>query len=245
MVSRMRISLNAMQRKAIAVCGAVSAVAFLSACDREPTASSTTGADNRLVTVIGSGQVQGTPDTMTIDMSIVTRAANGAAAMADAGARSQRLIDLLIQNGVDRRDIATANVTVQPRYGTDSTDIVGYEASNTLKLTVRDLNSAPRVFGPIETAGDAARINSTSLSIDNDSQLVKDARARAFDDAKSRAEQYAQLAGVELGEVVSISETGGTPPPVPMAEDRAAAAMPVEPGQQTVRFTVTVAWEIA
>ena len=49
-------------------------------------------------------------------------------------------------------------------------------------------------------AGDATWINSVSYSIEDDSQLVKDARARAFQDAKNRAEQYAQLSGLTLGQ---------------------------------------------
>jgi hypothetical protein len=76
---------------------------------------------------------------------------------------------------------------------------------------------------------------------------VKDARTRAFDDAKDRAEQYAQLAGLTLGDVISISESAGTMPPTPMPAPMPRAAMeavPLEPGQQSVSFSVTVIWEL-
>ena len=43
-----------------------------------------------------------------------------------------------------------------------------------------------------------------NFSINDDSQLVKDARARAFEDAKDRAQQYADLSGLKLGKVISI-----------------------------------------
>ena len=72
--------------------------------------------------------------------------------------------------------------------------------------------------------------------------------AGAFNDAKDRAEQYAQLSGMDLGSVISISEVAGTQPPVPLQSPRAdmamAAPVPVEPGQQTVGFSVTVVWEL-
>jgi uncharacterized protein YggE len=76
--------------------------------------------------------------------------------------------------------------------------------------------------------------------------LVKDARARAFNDAKDRAEQYAQLSGLSLGKVITISEVAGSTPPVPMPMPRSAMAeaVPLSPGQQTVGFSVTVAWEL-
>jgi uncharacterized protein len=94
----------------------------------------------------------------------------------------------------------------------------------------------------VSTGGDATRIRSVSYSIADDSQLVKDARARAFQDAKNRADQYAQLSGLQLGKVLSISEASGSgAPPAPRGM---AAAVPLEPGQQTVSFSVTVVWEL-
>ncbi|MBO0865426.1 MAG: SIMPL domain-containing protein, partial [Mycobacterium sp.] len=97
----------------------------------------------------------------------------------------------------------------------------------------------------VGTGGDATRINSVSYSIDDDSKLVKDARARAFQDAKDRAGQYAQLAGLSLGKVISISEaSGGTPPPAPMPRAPMATEVPLQPGQQTVNFSVTAVWEL-
>ena len=234
---------KALVRNSLVVAAAVWTVIGVSACDQQKRGSSPASGPNRQVTVVGSGQVQGTPDTMTFDVSIQTTAPDSAAAMTQTSDRSQQFIDQLTQNGVDRKDIATVNVSVGPHYGTDPSKIIDYQATNTLTVKIHDLGVAPRVFDVIKSTGDAAHLNSTTLSIGDDSQLVKDARARAFADAKGRAEQYAKLAGVKLGEVISISETGGAQPPVPLTEPR-PAAMPVEPGQQTVSFSVTVVWEI-
>ncbi len=85
-----------------------------------------------------------------------------------------------------------------------------------------------------------------AFSIEDDSQLVTDARSRAFEDARNRAEQYAELSGLELGDVISISETGEqSTPPSPTPMPRAMAAdVPLSPGEQTVSFSVTVVWEL-
>ncbi len=98
----------------------------------------------------------------------------------------------------------------------------------------------------VGAGGDATRINSVSYSIADDSQLVKDARARAFQDAKNRAEQYAQLSGLKLGKVISISEASGGASTMPPAPPRGGTAenVPLEPGQQTVSFSVTAVWEL-
>ncbi|HEY9305032.1 MAG TPA: SIMPL domain-containing protein, partial [Mycobacterium sp.] len=72
------------------------------------------------------------------------------------------------------------------------------------------------------------------------------ARARAFQDAKNRADQYAQLSGLKLGKIISISEAAGGSSTMPPAPPRSgmAEAVPLEPGQQTVSFSVTAVWQL-
>ncbi len=204
------------------------------------------GTNSRQVTVVGSGQVQGTPDTLTANVSIEFTAPDVTAAMNQTSERQQALINALVTAGVHRKDIRTTQVRLQPQYGPESSAIVGYRASNSIDVKIRNLDAASNTLALIvSTGGDATRINSVNYSIDDDSQLVKDARARAFQDAKERAQQYAQLSGLTLGKVTSISESAGATPPTPIPLTRAAAApVPLEPGQQTVSFSVTVVWEL-
>lgn len=218
-------------------------------CDVAP---STGGAEQpRQVTVIGSGEVQGVPDTLTTEAGIEFVAGDVTNAMNQTSERQQAVIDALVDAGVDRKDISTTQVSLQPQYGSadqgGSATITGYRAGNTIRVKV-ERDSASQVLAVIVRAGgDATRINGVSYTIEDDSQLVRDARERAFKDAKDRAEQYAQLSGLRLGRVLSISEVAdGTPPPSPvgMPMSRAMAAPPVEPGQQTVSFSVTAVWEL-
>ena len=229
-------------------------VAGLAACDASskagpssviPTADSAT----RQVTVVGTGEVQGRPDTLSAQVSIEATAPDATAAMNQTSDKMQAVVNALVNSGIDRNDIATTNVTLQPQYGGgDTPSIIAYQASNSVTVKIRALNNASQTLALIGTAGgDATRINSVSYAIDDDSQLVKDARTRAFDDAKDRAEQYAQLAGLTLGDVISISESAGATPPTPLPAPMPRAAMeavPLEPGQQTVSFSVTVIWEL-
>jgi uncharacterized protein YggE len=160
--------------------------------------------------------------------------------------RQQAVITAVQNAGVDPKDIRTTEVSLQPQYGGTAGTITGYRAANSIRVTIRKLDSASHVLGVIVgTGGDATRINSVHYSIDDDSQLVKDARARAFQDAKNRAEQYAQLAGLRLGQVVSISEgSAAAPAPTPMPRAPMATDVPLAPGQQTVSFSVTVVWQL-
>jgi uncharacterized protein len=224
--------------------------AGLSACEVSSGPALTPEADMRQVTVLGSGEVQGTPDTLNVNASIEFTAPDVTGAMNQTSERQQSVINALMDAGVDRKDISTSQVSLQPQFtggGDNPQAIVGYRASNSIYVKIRQLDAASQALALIvSTGGDATRINNVNYSIEDDSELVRDARSRAFNDAKDRAEQYAQLSGLSLGKVISISETTGPQPPVPLQRgaEMAAAPVPVEPGQQTVGFSVTVIWEL-
>jgi uncharacterized protein len=232
-----------------ALVGAGLIAATLSACDSHNAAPP--GANPRQVTVVGSGQVQGVPDTLTADVSIEFTAPDVTTAMNQTSDRQQAVINALVGAGLDRKNISTTQVTLEPQYNrpepSGTAAITAYRATNGLALKIHPTDTASKLLAlVVTTGGDATRVSSVSYSIADDSQLVKDARARAFQDATNRAEQYAQLSGMRLGAVLSISEATGAPTAGgPAAPPRAMAApVPLEPGQQTVSFTVTAAWEL-
>jgi uncharacterized protein len=249
MVPGMPIAARAKLSTRLLVLAAGLAAVTLSGCDSSSGPASGPNAETRQVTVVGAGQVQGTPDTLTVNASIEFIAPDATGAMNQTSERQTAVINALVDAGIDRKDISTSQVSLQPQFaGGDSTAIIGYRASNSIDVKIRKLDAASEALGLIvSTGGDATRINSVNLSFEDDSQLVKDARSRAFNDAKDRAEQYAQLSGLGIGKVLSISEAAGSMPPTPMPYSRGAemAAVPVEPGQQTVGFSVTVVWELA
>jgi uncharacterized protein len=236
-------------RRSIALAAAGLAAIMLAACDKHN--APPPAANPRQVTVIGSGQVQGVPDTLTADVGIEFTAPDVTTAMNQTNDRQQAVINALVGAGMDRKNISTTAVTLQPQYSNPepagSATITGYRATNAIAVKIHPTDTASKMLALIvSTGGDATRISSVSYSISDDSQLVKDARARAFQDAKNRADQYAQLSGLRLGKVLSISEATGSTPTAgtPPAPPRAALAVPLEPGQQTVSFSVTAVWEL-
>lgn len=236
-----------------AAVAALGLIAALSGCDATSNPIVTdSDTETRQVTVVGSGEVQGTPDTLTITAAMEVTGPDAADALDQTSRLQRSVIDGLVDDaGIDRKDINTSQVSVQPQYAGpgDGPNIAGYRASNTVDIKVRELNNAARVFDIVAGAGgNATRINNVTLGIEDDSQLVREARARAFNDAKSRAEQYALLAELDLGKVISISEVPSSSPPMPYPNARGGAAemaaVPIEPGQQTVGFNVTVVYEL-
>jgi uncharacterized protein YggE len=222
---------------------ALALAATATACDHD---ADKVGANPRQVTVVGSGHVQGVPDTLTADVSIEFVAPDVTAAMNQTNDRQQAVITAVADAGIDRKEISTTDVSLQPQYDPTGATITGYRAANSIRIKIHPADSASRVLAVVVgTGGAATRINSVSYSIADDSQLVKDARSRAFQDAKDRATQYAQLSGLSLGKIISISETtaGATPTTAP-APRMMPSSVPLEPGQQTVSFSVTAVWEL-
>ena len=113
-------------------------VAGLSGCDATsrsgPSIIPTADPDTRQVTVVGSGEVQGTPDTLNANVSIEFTAPDVTAAMNQTSDRQQAVINALVNSGIDRSDISTTNVSLQPQYGGagDNPTITGYRASNSI-----------------------------------------------------------------------------------------------------------------
>ncbi|MEU1209135.1 SIMPL domain-containing protein [Nocardia sp. NPDC005825] len=230
-------------RRLTAICAAAAGVAMLaSGCG-----SSDSG--DRTVTVTGTGKVQGTPDVLNADLGTEVSATDVSAAVDQANAKAKAITDAMVTAGAKREDIKTSDLSVQPAYGPEGRTITGYRATNTMHVAVRDLPKASGILSAaVQAGGNDTRISSVAFGLEDNTKLLADARARAFEDAKSRAQQYADLSGLKLKKVKTISENGSGTSPTPMYKDAlpsgAAPTINLEPGQQTVTFTVTAAWDM-
>ena len=128
--------------------------------------------------------------------------------------------------------------------------VLGYQATNQLTVTVRDLDSLGGIIDEaIEAGGDLARFQNVSFSIEDSEALKDQARAAAIQDLRAKAEQIASLAGVELGRLNYITETGGFAPSPMVVMERAsfsaaAAPTPIMAGELDISVSVQAAFEI-
>lgn len=202
------------------------------------------------IAVSGTGEVSGVPDVLVVDLGIsLVRPAVGQAT-AEAARLAGAVVDALQASGISEKDIRTVDYSIHPEYdySTSSQRLIGYRISNTVTARIRQAASAGDVIdAATSVAGDAAIVNGIRFEIEENDELVKAAREQAWNDAHTKAQQLADLAGVQLGRAVAISETF-TPPPTPVTYARAEAAMdmatPILPGEQRVAVTVTVEFAI-
>jgi uncharacterized protein YggE len=222
----------------------------LAACTQgssQPNITVNTGETRTGISVSGSGEVTGTPDTLTIDLGVSVLADTVADATTQAAERADALIEALVSGGVARDDITTTNYSIFPEYDFrgEQERLIGYRVNNIVRAKIRDISTAGDLIDQaVEAAGDTATVHGLSFSIEDDAELVEAARTAAWEDARAKAEQLASLSGQTLGRVTAISETmTSTPPPIPYAEGAAEArdlATPIEPGTETVKIMLQV-----
>jgi hypothetical protein len=225
-----------------------------------PTAAAATNptpvADDRArdgVLVTGTGEVTGRPDTLVADFGTEASGSSVDQALGRADRAISRVRRALLDGGVARADLQTAGIEIYPRYDDNGARITGYQASQRLAVTFRDIGRAGDLLGKaVSAGGDAARLSGLSFRIDDDSALLADARRKAFDDAEAKAQLYGEAASRDLGRVVSVTETvtgDDRPYPVDAYYGRAALSaakdVAIEPGQQQLSVSVTVEWAFA
>src|SRR2546429_9153820 len=89
-----------------------------------------TGSTAPKITVHGVGRVSGTPDLLTVVLGVETRAPKATDALPDNSRRANALVDLLKQRGVDKRDLQTSQLSINPQYDEKGRVITGYDVSN-------------------------------------------------------------------------------------------------------------------
>ncbi|PKB79718.1 MAG: hypothetical protein BZY88_11705 [SAR202 cluster bacterium Io17-Chloro-G9] len=129
--------------------------------------------------------------------------------------------------------------------------LLGFQVTNQLTVKVRDLDTVGDVIDRVTGAsGDLTRFQGVKFTIEDAKDLQEQARAAAVDDLMAKAEQVAALAGVELGRLTFITETGG-PAPVSFNTEKAVMAFaesaptPILTGEMTMSVNIQGSFEIA
>lgn len=203
----------------------------------------------RTITVSAEGSVVAKPDMARISSGVVTEARTAREALAANTAAMQKLVAALKAAGVAPADLQTASINVQPRY-THHRDgqaprIDGYNVNNDLAVVVRDLGKLGDILDSLVTLG-ANQVGGLSFDVSNADTLRDEARKAAIANARRRATLYAEAAGVQLGEVLTISEGAirfEGPRPM-MARAAAGGAVPIEEGSQKIESDVSVTWSL-
>lgn len=201
----------------------------------------------RQVTVVGSGEVTAVPDVAEVWIGVETEAPTVQEALETNNAQVAAIIAQIQALGISETDIQTRSFRISPRYDRENRQVTGYVVCNILEVTIRNLEQAGALLDQVVQLG-ANRIYGINFRVENPEAVLDQARAAAMTDARRKAEQLAQLANAQLGEVLIITENIGTPP-TPVVRDApeaapATGAVPIEPGEQTFTVQIQVTFEL-
>ncbi|MEM9432869.1 MAG: SIMPL domain-containing protein [Pseudomonadota bacterium] len=207
---------------------------------------------DRLISVVGEGQVAAAPDLATVTLGVTQEAKLAAEALRAVSSATRDVFDGLEAMSIESRDIQTSRLSLNPQWSTRKQNgrefnvISGYTASNMVTVIVRDLENLGVVLDAVVQSG-ANNFNGLSFGFAEPQALEDAARIAAVGDARRKAEMLAQAAGVTLGDVQSISETAGRNRPVPLADARMAmeSAVPIAEGELSLTSRVSVVFSIA
>lgn len=211
----------------------------------------------RTITVTGAGVVEVAPDTADITFGVYTQNESLEAAQDENSTRLETIMQAFLDAGIAQEDIATSNYSVRVinEYDRDGNlvGVQGYEVFSGLTVTIRDIAIVGTILDAAVGAG-ANEISSISFYVDDTDAAASQARTAAIENARAKAEEMAEAAGVLIVGVYSIEEVTA-PEPTPVQYDIAAAesasasdedirAVPVSPGQTSITVEVQIVFEI-
>lgn len=202
---------------------------------------------DKLITVTGQGSIAVAPDTAVIRIGVSSQGKNAREASAANAKQMNAVLNAVKQSGIAERDIQTSRLSLQPQYDAKngSNRLLGFQVTNQITVRIHDIDKLPAILDKAISAG-ANEMSGIEFVVSGKSKLLDKARTDAMADAHRKAELYAKAAGASLGQVVSITEEGSVPPPHPFQAMRATAAggVPVAPGEQMLRATITVSYDL-
>lgn len=241
-----------MRNKTLFVSAVLLVALALGACS--PTIMADAAPPVRTLNVNGTGQIFLSPDIAYIYIGVHTEEPTAADAVTANNEETQRVIEALKVAGVEAKDIRTTNFSIWPnqQYGPDGQPTgTRYVVDNSVFVTVRELDNLGDLLDAAISAG-ANSINSIQFDVADKTDALKKAREEAVKDAKAQAQELADVAGMNLGEVQSISFYDSAPMPYLNSYGKGgggaavseAAAVPIQPGQLTLTVTVSMSYAI-
>ena len=204
----------------------------------------------RTIVVVGSGAESAIADRCTIAVSLRVMRDSVADAIAAVASLADAAMNTIRETGVDDTDVRTQDLHVQDWFDAEQAQVTSRVATYMLTVEVRDLGEVSSLVSRLaETTGDALQVQSIVFSHSDHETLLAAARRAAVADAKVRAEELAEAAGVGLGEILTISEgsgaTGGWRGYAVSAGARLAGPeMPIAPGAHSVTARVVVTYAL-
>jgi len=174
-----------------------------------------------LLSLSASGEAAAVPDVAEMTIGVEAFGTDAKSASDAAARKAEAIIVALAQFKVEKEDVQTSNLSLNrvdfgPRKGQ-------FQASNTLSVRLHDVPKAGQAVAAATAAG-ANVMGGPSMQIADPEKANRGAYIAAYKAARTRAEAYAEAAGMEISRVLTIRDGGQGSGPEAYAMDAAVAA---------------------
>lgn len=208
-----------------------------------------------VVSVSADSKVSAPPDIATLSFGVQTgRQPTAQAAVANLKKNIDNIIAAVEKVGIEKKDIGTENFWMNPAYDyLEGTQVPrGFEATQSLRVKVRDLEKVGAVLTAATAAG-ANQAGGVTFGIDNPDELKATARKEAIEKAQAKAIVLAESLGMRIVRLTGFGEDGQNPVVPYMAKDfgyggmaggGGSEAMTIPAGEQEIVSYVTLTYEL-
>lgn len=167
------------------------------------------------VSVTGQGKVFYQPDEANVTLGIqVDKAPNAEIALKQLNEKMTSVVAAVKGVGIPEEDIKTQNYNLNPDYDYNqgSNFVSGYNARQNIIVKVRNIDKNKEMTGRVVAAANGAGVNNIgniNFGVSDLNSIKQQARIKAIQDAKSKADELFKAAGVKPKKITGWYENGG------------------------------------
>lgn len=214
------------------------------------------------ISVSGKGEVKAISDIANLYINLSKDGATSKEAQNLLNEQITKTLSYLKDQKIEDKDIKSEYGGISPKYSYEQVmcvtypcpqkdpKIVGYTATQSISVKVRMVDSANEIKTGLAKVG-VENISGPTFSIDDEEVFKDEARGKAIEDAKAKAEVLARQLGVKLGKIINFSENGVGAYPMMYAkagmdmESISARPIPELPkGENKISSEVSITYEI-
>jgi len=165
--------------------------------------------------VTGKGSITLEPDLALVNIGVETEAKTVTEARRKSAIAMEAVVSAVKAKGLTDRDVQTTSFNIWPRYDylERGRELIGYTVSNSSSIKVRNISDVGPIIDDVANAGgNATRINGISFTVEDTQPFMDKLREDAVSDARAKANHFASLSGVSVGQLVFISEVSSSSP---------------------------------
>ena len=211
------------------------------------------------LTVEGTGSAYVVPDVAKISIGVTTEGETSGDVVTENAEKMDAVMAVLENLEIEKKDIKTTGYYLNPKYNWSERDGSyqdGYELRQTLEVKLADFEKVNQVLSQ-STAVGANVVGSVSFEVDDLEAVKAEAREEAIQVAKNKADQIAEISGLDLGKLLNYYEysnnyydygKGGGGMAISessvFAIDEELPSISIEPGEQEVTLNVSLTYKI-